>query len=49
MYLWAVQSAAFVMHDAFEQRDIKITLINSGNQLATMLAMGTVVGLLELK
>ena len=45
--LWLVQAAAFVTHDAFEQRPIKLTLINIGNQLATLLVMGLIIGLIE--
>ncbi len=45
--LWLVQTTAFVTHDAFEQRPLQLTLINAGNQLATLLAMGIIIGLFE--
>lgn len=46
--LWLVQAVAFITHDAFEQRPLKLTLINVGNQLATLVVMGLIIGLFEL-
>ena len=37
----------FVAHDAFEGRRKKLTLLNSAHELATLLAMGLVIGLLS--
>ena len=47
IFLGLVQAMAVISHDAFELRDFKLTLINVGNQVATMLAMGIAIGLLE--
>lgn len=41
-----LQASVIVVHDAFEQRRKKLTLINAGNQLATVLVMGLIIGLL---
>lgn len=47
-WLWLGLSAAtLVVHDAFEQRPMKLTIMNMGNQLATLLAMGFIIGLLK--
>lgn len=35
-----------VMHDGFEQRRKKLTAINAGNSLVTLLAMALVIGLM---
>lgn len=44
-WLWlGIAATTIVVHDAFEQRDMKLTAINMGNQLATLLAMGAVIG-----
>lgn len=40
-----ISLTTIVTHDAFEQRDDKLTLINLGNQLVTLLAMGAIIGL----
>lgn len=46
--LWlGVSAATIVTHDAFEKRRKKLTLINVGNQLLTLLAMGLIIGLLR--
>jgi hypothetical protein len=47
---WAWLGVAFtrtVTHDAFEQRPLKLTLMNTGNMLVTMLLMGVVIGWLK--
>lgn len=36
-----------VTHDAFEKRNMKLTMLTVGNQLATFLAMGFIIGLLK--
>ncbi|MEK7471695.1 MAG: DUF1761 domain-containing protein [Patescibacteria group bacterium] len=47
-WMWAgFQLTAFMTHDAFEQRPTKLTVINAGNQLFTLLAMGLVIGWLK--
>lgn len=35
-----------VMHDGFEQRRKKLTAINTGNSLVTLLTMGLIIGLM---
>jgi hypothetical protein len=46
-WLWlGVAATTILVHDSFEQRPVNLTLINIGNQLATMLAMGLVIGLM---
>ena len=47
---WVWLGVAFtrvVTHDSFEQRPAKLTAMNVGNMLVTMLAMGVVIGLLH--
>lgn len=47
LVMWAgFQLAVLLTHDSFEQRPIKLTLINAGNQLVTLLVMGVIIGLL---
>ncbi len=49
--LWvgvALQATVIAVHDSFEQRRKKLTLMNMGNQLATILVMGLIIGLLGL-
>lgn len=46
-FLWIAQAAAIVMHDTFELRKWDLTLVNIGNQLATLLAMGLAIGLFK--
>jgi hypothetical protein len=44
--LWAGFTAArFITHDAFEGRPWKLTLLNIGHELVTLLVMGLVIGL----
>src|SRR4030095_5273300 len=45
-WMWLGFTAArFITHDAFEGRPMELTAINIGNELATFLAMGLVIGL----
>ncbi len=47
-WLWlGISATTIVMHDAFEQRPMKLTAMNLGNQLATLLAMGFIIGWLK--
>ena len=44
-WLWlGLVAARFIVHDAFEQRDMKLTAMNIGNELVTLLAMGLAIG-----
>lgn len=46
-WLWlGLVAARFITHDAFEGRPNKLTLINVGNELATLMVMGLVIGLI---
>lgn len=46
-WLWlGIAAATIVVHDAFEQRPMKLTAMNAGNQLLTLLAMGLIIGLM---
>lgn len=46
-FMWlGFQLAMLLTHDSFEQRPFKLTAITAGSQLATLLAMGLVIGLL---
>lgn len=38
-------AARFITHDAFEGRPARLTVINLGNELVTLLVMGLVIGL----
>lgn len=40
-----ISATTIITHDAFEQRDMKLTAINIGNQLTTIVAMGLIIGL----
>lgn len=47
-WMWlGFQLSMALTHDAFEQRPIKLTLLTAGNQLATLLAMGAIIGWLQ--
>lgn len=47
-WVWLGFTAArFITHDAFEGRRKKLTLINIGNEFVTLMAMGLVIGLLD--
>lgn len=46
-WVWLGFTAArFITHDAFEGRPYKLTAINLGNELATLMVMGAVIGLM---
>ena len=46
-WLWlGLVAARFVTHDAFEGRPNQLTFINIGNELATLMVMGLVIGLI---
>ncbi len=42
-----ISATTVVVHNAFEQRPFKLTLITVGHQMATFLAMGYVIGLFK--
>lgn len=45
-WLWLGFTASRILvHDLFERRRLKLTLINSGHELATVLVMGVIIGL----
>ena len=45
-WLWlGLTAARFITHDAFEGRPTKLTIINIGNEFATIMLMGLVIGL----
>lgn len=45
-WLWlGLTAARFITHDAFEGRPSQLTIINIGNEFATILLMGLVIGL----
>jgi hypothetical protein len=47
-WLWLGFQLSMVMtHDAFEQRPLKLTMLNAAHQLATLLVMGIVIGLFK--
>lgn len=47
LLLWLGFSATrLVAHDAFESRPTKLTALNMGNDLATLLVMGLIIGLI---
>lgn len=47
-WLWlGLTAARFITHDAFEQRQPKLTLMNVAHELVTLLVMGGVIGLLK--
>ena len=46
-WLWlGFIAARFITHDAFEGRRKKLTLLNIGNELVTVMVMGLVIGLM---
>ncbi len=48
LYMWlGFQLSMILTHDSFEQRPHKLTLLTAGNQLATLLTMGFVLGLFQ--
>lgn len=45
-WVWLGFTAArFITHDAFEGRPTKLTVINIGNELVTLMVMGLIIGL----
>lgn len=47
--LWlgvGLQATVLVLHDGFEQRPLKLSLMNAGNQVANLLVMGLIIGLM---
>lgn len=48
LWLWmGLQVSMVLTHDAFEQRPSKLSYITMGNQLATLLVMGAMIGLFQ--
>lgn len=46
-WLWLGFTAArFITHDAFEQRPVKLTLLNVAHEFVTLMIMGLIIGLL---
>jgi uncharacterized protein DUF1761 len=46
-WLWiGISVTTVVVHDIFEQRPTKLTLLTVGNQFFTLMAMGLIIGLL---
>lgn len=47
-WMWlGFQGVRALMHDTFEQRRKKLTLINMGNDLVTIMVMGLIIGLIK--
>ncbi len=47
IFMWlGFQLSMIFTHDSFEQRRIKLSLINAGHQLTTLLVMGLIIGLM---
>jgi len=47
LWMWfGFQLTAMMVHDVFEQRPTKLSLINAANQLVTVMAMALVIGLM---
>jgi hypothetical protein len=46
-WMWLGFTATrFYVHDAFEGRPLKLTVLHSGHELATLLVMGLIMGLM---
>lgn len=46
-WLWlGISATTVVIHDSFEQRPMKLTLLTISNQLVMLLVMGLIIGLL---
>jgi hypothetical protein len=44
-WLWlGISATTIITHDAFEQREMKLTAINVGNQFVTLMTMGLIIG-----
>jgi cation transport ATPase len=49
LWMWlGFQLTRTIMRDAFELRRKKLTLINTGNDLATIMVMGLIIGLFKI-
>lgn len=49
LWLWlGISATTIITHDSFEQRDMRLTAMNIGNQFVTLLAMGLIIGLVGL-
>ena len=47
-WLWlGISATTIIVHDAFEQRPSQLTLMNIGNQFATLMVMGIIIGYLK--
>lgn len=47
-FVWlGFQLTLMVIHESFEQRPMKLTVLTATNQLVVLMAMGLVIGLLE--
>lgn len=48
LWMWVgFQGMRLLMHDAFEQRDQRLTLLNMGNDLVTIMVMAGIIGLIH--
>lgn len=48
LWVWlGFVAARFVMHGAFEQKPEKLTLLNVGFELVSLLAMGFIIGIMQ--
>lgn len=41
-----LQATVIVLHDGFEQRPLKLSLMNAGNQVTNLVVMGLIIGLM---
>lgn len=47
-WLWlGLTAARFITHDAFEQRPMRLTVMNVAHEFVTLMLMGLVIGLLK--
>lgn len=47
-WLWlGLTAGRMITHDLFEQRPSRLTLMNAGNEFATLMVMGIVIGLFQ--
>lgn len=48
IWMWAgFQLSMLLTHDSFEQRPLKLTIINAAHQFVTLLVMGIIIGLFK--
>lgn len=48
VWMWAgFQLSLLLTHDSFEQRPLKLTLLNAAHQLVTLVVMGIIIGLFK--